>query len=102
MVFLFVAGSFAAGHGLVGEGDERGSTQASMANEPLSGRGLGRGVLSRQSKNLNAGFRVAHIKNREVNHAMLALTLLVLGVLADHAHDAAAVNDLALVTNFLY
>ena len=32
----------------------------------------------------------------------LALTLFVLGVLADDANDAAAVNDLALVTDFLY
>ena len=33
---------------------------------------------------------------------LLALALLVLGVLADDANDAAAVNDLALVTDLLY
>jgi hypothetical protein len=32
----------------------------------------------------------------------LSLTLLVLGVLTDDANDAAAVNDLALVTDLLY
>ena len=32
----------------------------------------------------------------------LPLTLLVLGVLADDTNDAAAVNDLALVTDLLY
>jgi hypothetical protein len=33
---------------------------------------------------------------------VLALTLLVLRVLADDTHHAAAVNDLALVTHLLY
>jgi hypothetical protein len=32
----------------------------------------------------------------------LSLTLLVLGVLADDANDAAAVNDLAFVADLLY
>jgi hypothetical protein len=32
----------------------------------------------------------------------LALALFVLGVLADDANDATAVNDLALVTDLLY
>jgi len=32
----------------------------------------------------------------------LSLALLVLGVLANDANDTAAVNDLALVTDFLY
>jgi hypothetical protein len=32
----------------------------------------------------------------------LALTLFVLGVLADDANHAATVNDLALVANLLY
>jgi hypothetical protein len=32
----------------------------------------------------------------------LALALLVLGVFADDANDATAVNDLAFVTDFLY
>jgi hypothetical protein len=32
----------------------------------------------------------------------LALTLFVLCVLADDTHHATAVNDLALVTDFLY
>jgi hypothetical protein len=32
----------------------------------------------------------------------LSLALLVLGVLADNANHAAAVNHLALVTNLLY
>jgi hypothetical protein len=32
----------------------------------------------------------------------LALALFVLGVLADDANDAAAVDDLALVTDLLY
>jgi hypothetical protein len=31
----------------------------------------------------------------------LPLLLLVLGVLADHHHDALALDDLALVANFL-
>jgi len=33
---------------------------------------------------------------------LLSLTLLVLGVLADHPHHTLAVDDLALVANFLY
>jgi hypothetical protein len=37
----------------------------------------------------------------EGNHE-LALALLVLGVFADDANYAAAVNDLAFVANFLY
>ena len=32
----------------------------------------------------------------------LSLSLLVLRVFADDAHDAFAVNDLALITHFLY
>ena len=34
--------------------------------------------------------------------SQLALALLVLRVLADHTHHTAAIDDLALVTNFLY
>jgi hypothetical protein len=33
---------------------------------------------------------------------LLALALLVLRVLADHPHHTAAIDDLALVTDFLY
>jgi hypothetical protein len=33
---------------------------------------------------------------------VLSLPLLMLGILADDANDAAAVDDLALVTDFLY
>jgi hypothetical protein len=36
------------------------------------------------------------------SHKLLALALLMLGVLADHTHHAAAVDDLALVANLLY
>jgi hypothetical protein len=32
----------------------------------------------------------------------LALALFVLGVLADHTHNAATMNNLALVTDLLY
>jgi hypothetical protein len=32
----------------------------------------------------------------------LTLTLLVLGIFADHAHNPAAADDLALITNLLY
>jgi len=37
-----------------------------------------------------------------IPHSPLSLSLLVLRVFADDAHDAFAVNDLALITHFLY
>jgi len=38
----------------------------------------------------------------EYRHYYLSLTLLVLGVLADHPHHTLAVDDLALIADFLY
>ncbi len=54
------------------------------------------------------GSSQAFLRLTRPNHAgtysfrMLSLTLLVLGVFADHAHHPTAVDDLALVANLLY
>jgi hypothetical protein len=42
------------------------------------------------------------MRKTKLSSSFLSLALLVLGVLADDANDATAVNDLALVTDLLY
>src|SRR5262249_21247648 len=49
-------------------------------------------------------FVTRKIDTRDTCHVapLLSLALFVLGIYADHAHHTLAMDDLALVTNFLY
>jgi hypothetical protein len=72
-----------------------------VQRKPLKLTSLCRAVIRGKTPQLR--FAYPRSQKRDLGHPLLlALALLVLRVLADHTHHTAAIDDLALVTNFLY